>query len=105
MWGWVFIVTTTLVVAIKSENEPIKSGQPEVGWRSVTNAYHQLYRITRLPSVRTLALILLTAKVLTCIPFCIYNIVTVEADCCNPQISNCTGNEEHSKYKWLQKYF
>ncbi|XP_077298027.1 acetyl-coenzyme A transporter 1 isoform X2 [Arctopsyche grandis] len=63
MWGWVFIVTTTLVVVIKSENEPIKSGQPVMGWRSVTNAYHQLYRITRLPSVKTLALILLTAKV------------------------------------------
>lgn len=63
MWGWVFVVTTTVVAFLKSEHEPIKRGPPEWGWRRVTAAYKQLYRITRLPSVRTLAIVLLTAKV------------------------------------------
>lgn len=66
LWGWVFIVTTTLIAMFKHEaNDTVDSrGQRNVrGMKDIVNAYKQLYTIVKLPSVRTLTLVLFTAKV------------------------------------------
>lgn len=66
LWGWVFIVTTTLIAVLKHEaNDTVNSkGESNVrGMTDIVNAYKQLYTIVKLPSVRTLALVLFTAKV------------------------------------------
>ncbi|XP_049873859.1 acetyl-coenzyme A transporter 1 [Pectinophora gossypiella] len=63
-WGWIFIVTTTLVAIFKQEKNEIvnkKEEQPK-GMSDIVNAYKQLYTIVKLPAVRTLALVLFTAK-------------------------------------------
>lgn len=64
-WGWVFIVTTTIVAVFKHEaNDQIslKESEPK-GMNDIVNAYKQLLTIVKLPAVRTLALVLFTAKV------------------------------------------
>lgn len=60
-WGCVFIITTTLIAIFKHEEsvEPRK-GEPDM---DITHAYKLLWHITRLPTIKTLAIILLTAKV------------------------------------------
>lgn len=65
-WGWVFIVTTTLVAFFKHEaNDTINTRESNVkGVSDIVDAYKQLYTIVKLPAVRTLALVLFTAKVM-----------------------------------------
>lgn len=63
-WGWVFIFTTTLVAILKHEaEEEVAHNRRPKGIQTVVNAYHQLYAIIKLPAVRTLALVLFTAKI------------------------------------------
>ncbi|XP_069115079.1 acetyl-coenzyme A transporter 1-like [Argopecten irradians] len=59
MWGVVFVVTTTLVWALKREAE-----DPEADLdQGVVGTYKQLFNVIRLPSVISYAIIILTAKV------------------------------------------
>lgn len=64
-WGWIFIITTTLIAAFKHESNDttVKDNNETRGLKDVVNAYKQLYTIMKLPAVRTLALVLFTAKV------------------------------------------
>ena len=56
-WGIVFLLLTTLIMVFKKE---YSSTEPSLG---VVQTYHLLWNITRLPSIRMTALILLTSKV------------------------------------------
>lgn len=63
-WGWIFIISTTLIAFLKHEkNEEVNSANDSKGVKDIVNAYQQLYTIVKLPAVRTLALVLFTAKV------------------------------------------
>lgn len=64
-WGWIFIVTTTFIAIFKHEaNDAANTSENQVkGMSDIVNAYKQLYTIVKLPAVRTLALVLFTAKV------------------------------------------
>lgn len=64
-WGWIFIITTTFIAVFKHEaNDSIETKENRVkGMSDIVNAYKQLYTIVKLPAVRTLALVLFTAKV------------------------------------------
>lgn len=64
-WGWIFIASTTLVAIFKHEaNDSVNKKEGQVkGVSDIVNAYKQLYTIVKLPAVRTLALVLFTAKV------------------------------------------
>ncbi|CAF0992405.1 unnamed protein product [Rotaria sordida] len=60
-WGIIFIISTTLVALIKHEiDENYDSHEPHFG---LTETYKVLLKIFRLSSVRSIALILLTAKI------------------------------------------
>ncbi|XP_013186931.1 acetyl-coenzyme A transporter 1 [Amyelois transitella] len=63
-WGWIFIITTTFVAFLKHEaNDVADTKESQVkGMGDILNAYKQLYTIVKLPAVRTLALVLFTAK-------------------------------------------
>lgn len=61
-WGWVFLITTSIVALLKKEVESNeKSHDLE---RDVKTAYTSLKRILELKSIQTLVVILLTCKVL-----------------------------------------
>lgn len=64
-WGWVFIISTTFVALFKHEaNDTANTKESQVkGINDIVNAYKQLLTIVKLPAVRTLALVLFTAKV------------------------------------------
>lgn len=64
-WGWIFIITTTVIAVFKHEtNDSVESRDNNVkGMSDIINAYKQLHTIVKLPAVRTLALVLFTAKV------------------------------------------
>ena len=62
-WGIVFLLLTTLIMIFKKE---YSSTEPSLG---VAQTYHLLWNITRLPSIRMTALILLTSKVSSAV-FC-----------------------------------
>lgn len=80
-WGWVFIVTTTLVAIFKHEaNETINIREGSAkGTSDIVNAYKQLYTIVKLPAVRTLALVLFTAKLGFCAADAVSGLKLVEA--------------------------
>ncbi|PSN49381.1 Acetyl-coenzyme A transporter 1 [Blattella germanica] len=62
-WGIMFFVSTTLVALFKRESPPRErtaEGEPDLG---VAQTYKLLWDITKLPSIRTTALILLTSKI------------------------------------------
>ena len=61
-WGIVFMTTTTLVFILKSENKMSPaSGEKEHG---IVETYHLLWKIVKLPSAKSLIVILLTCKVI-----------------------------------------
>lgn len=66
-WGWVFVVTTSLVAVIKKEvdyqrlDQDTRVSQGPV--ENVKNAYFQLWKILQLKPIRTLVVILFTCKV------------------------------------------
>ena len=58
-WGIVFFVTTTLVWLMKRERDDTEDEQ------GIVDTYKQLWRVVKLPSVISYAIILLTSKVCT----------------------------------------
>ncbi|XP_021188316.3 acetyl-coenzyme A transporter 1 [Helicoverpa armigera] len=80
-WGWVFIITTTLIAIFKHEaNDSANAKENTVkGFSDVVTAYKQLYTIMKLPSVRTLALVLFTAKLGFCASDAVSGLKLVEA--------------------------
>ncbi|XP_018573648.1 acetyl-coenzyme A transporter 1 [Anoplophora glabripennis] len=62
-WGWVFLITTTLVAFMKREVEPHDPEHMEVPDRDIKTAYNSLKEILNLRSVQMLVLILLTCKI------------------------------------------
>lgn len=62
-WGWVFLITTTIVAFLKKEVEIYDKSHDVVHDRDIKTAYTSLKRILELKSVQTLVLILLTCKV------------------------------------------
>lgn len=62
-WGWIFIGTTTMVALLKHEDRVTpQKGEPTM---DITYAYKLLWDIIKLPNIKSLAIILLTAKVHT----------------------------------------
>ncbi|XP_026734317.1 acetyl-coenzyme A transporter 1 [Trichoplusia ni] len=80
-WGWVFIITTTIIAVFKHEaNDSVNTKENNVkGFSDVVNAYKQLYTIIKLPAVRTLALVLFTAKLGFCASDAVSGLKLVEA--------------------------
>lgn len=64
-WGLTFVVVTTLVALFKKEtSEKYKRIDSEVNVKmDIIESYNQLWQIIKLPSIRALSVILLTAKV------------------------------------------
>jgi MFS transporter, PAT family, solute carrier family 33 (acetyl-CoA transportor), member 1 len=60
-WGIVFIISTTLVALLKHEtDEAYDLDEPHFG---LAETYKILFKVLRLPSVRSMAALLLTVKV------------------------------------------
>ncbi|CAK1580229.1 unnamed protein product [Parnassius mnemosyne] len=80
-WGWVFIVTTTIVAVFKHEANDSANikGSQVTGIKDIVNAYKQLFTIVKLPAVRTLALVLFTAKLGFCASDAVSGLKLVEA--------------------------
>ncbi|CAB3221904.1 unnamed protein product [Arctia plantaginis] len=80
-WGWIFIITTTLIAVFKHESNDttVKENNDTRGLKDVVNAYKQLYTIMKLPAVRTLALVLFTAKLGFCASDAVSGLKLVEA--------------------------
>ncbi|VEN54069.1 unnamed protein product [Callosobruchus maculatus] len=62
-WGWVFLITTTLVAIFKTETEPHHPEQAVVHDRDIKTAYTSLKEILQLRSIQTLVILLLTTKI------------------------------------------
>nr|CAI5869779.1 unnamed protein product [Callosobruchus analis] len=62
-WGWVFLITTTLVAIFKTETEPHNPEQAMVHDRDIKTAYTSLKEILQLRSIQTLVILLLTTKI------------------------------------------
>lgn len=60
-WGLIFAVSTTVVALFKHEtNESTDEHEPHFG---LVDTYKVLFRVLRLPAVRSIAIVLLTIKV------------------------------------------
>uniref|UniRef100_A0A1B6GXL1 Major facilitator superfamily (MFS) profile domain-containing protein n=1 Tax=Cuerna arida TaxID=1464854 RepID=A0A1B6GXL1_9HEMI len=59
-FGWIFLVTTTLVMLLKRERLPPPDEEPCVG---ILDTYKQLLRVMRLPALRKFSLVLLTMSI------------------------------------------
>lgn len=62
-WGWVFVLSTTVVAVMKKEVEHRDGRRESVTERDIQRAYKSLRDILALRPVQTLVLILLTCKV------------------------------------------
>ncbi|XP_060521373.1 acetyl-coenzyme A transporter 1 [Cylas formicarius] len=62
-WGWVFIVSTTLVSIMKRETEPHDPEHEVIHDRDIKTAYTSLMNILKLPAIQTLVIVLLTCKI------------------------------------------
>ncbi|KAJ2949050.1 hypothetical protein O0L34_g5991 [Tuta absoluta] len=80
-WGWIFIITTTFVAIFKHERNESANRRDDLpkGMIDIVNAYKQLYTIVKLPAVRTLALVLFTAKLGFCASDAVSGLKLVEA--------------------------
>ncbi|KAI8438034.1 hypothetical protein MSG28_010686 [Choristoneura fumiferana] len=80
-WGWIFIVSTTLIAFLKHEAQETtrKNDSQSRGISDIVDAYKQLYTIVKLPAVRTLALVLFTAKLGFCASDAVSGLKLVEA--------------------------
>ncbi|XP_047991733.1 acetyl-coenzyme A transporter 1 [Leguminivora glycinivorella] len=79
-WGWVFIASTTLIAIFKHEAKERDHKENETkGMSVIVDAYKQLYTIVKLPAVRTLALVLFTAKLGFCASDAVSGLKLVEA--------------------------
>ncbi|XP_017766553.1 PREDICTED: acetyl-coenzyme A transporter 1 isoform X2 [Eufriesea mexicana] len=61
-WGWIFIITTTLVALFKREDSEKMHKDEELN-TDIKHAYRLLWNIVKLPSVKTIIIFLLTAKI------------------------------------------
>lgn len=61
-WGWIFVITTTLVALFKHEDSEKMHKDGELN-TDVKHAYRLLWNIVKLPSIKTIIVFLLTAKV------------------------------------------
>ncbi|XP_023290092.1 acetyl-coenzyme A transporter 1 isoform X2 [Orussus abietinus] len=61
-WGWIFIITTTLVAILKSEKIKKKDEYRDLD-NGVKHAYKVLWDIIKLPNIKIAILVFLTAKV------------------------------------------
>jgi len=61
-WGWIFLVTTILIWALKTEKPEVDENNAGP-WERVKSSYAMLFRILKLPAVQTLVIFNLTAKV------------------------------------------
>ncbi|XP_031783669.1 acetyl-coenzyme A transporter 1 [Nasonia vitripennis] len=59
-WGCVFVVVTTLIGIFKHENP---DNSPKSENMNISTAYHLLWRTVKLPNIKLMVLILLTAKI------------------------------------------
>lgn len=71
-WGCVFLVTTTIVGVIKTEVETRDNEHESPPERDLKTAYTSLLKILKLPPIQTLAMILLTCKVVRFSNFIIF---------------------------------
>ncbi|XP_063623981.1 acetyl-coenzyme A transporter 1 [Cydia splendana] len=79
-WGWIFIVSTTLIAVFKHEAKETDHKENETkGMSDIVDAYKQLYTIVKLPAVRTLTLVLFTAKLGFCASDAVSGLKLVEA--------------------------
>ncbi|XP_037971130.2 acetyl-coenzyme A transporter 1 [Plutella xylostella] len=80
-WGWIFILTTTLIAFLKHEVDESANDKDSKarGMSDIVIAYKQLYTIIKLPAVRTLALVLFTAKIGFCASDAVSGLKLVEA--------------------------
>ncbi|XP_061716064.1 acetyl-coenzyme A transporter 1 [Cydia pomonella] len=79
-WGWIFIVSTTLIAVFKHEAKEMDHKENDTkGMSDIVDAYKQLYTIVKLPAVRTLALVLFTAKLGFCASDAVSGLKLVEA--------------------------
>lgn len=62
-WGWVFLITTTIVALLKKEINYYDKDHEVFNDRDIKTAYTSLMKILNLKSVQALVLILLTCKV------------------------------------------
>lgn len=60
IWGWIFLITTTLVWILKREGASSSAGDED---RGVLQTYSLLWKVLKLPNVRLLIFCLLTSKV------------------------------------------
>ncbi|XP_076388692.1 acetyl-coenzyme A transporter 1 isoform X2 [Megachile rotundata] len=60
-WGWVFVMTTTLLALFK--HEEVEKGHEEELNTSIKHAYKLLWNIFKLPAIKTIIVFLLTAKI------------------------------------------
>lgn len=65
-WGWIFLITTTLVAMIKKELQHVDSEHETAPEKDIKTAYKSLRDILKLRSVQGLVLVLLTCKVFQC---------------------------------------
>ncbi|XP_043270716.1 acetyl-coenzyme A transporter 1 [Venturia canescens] len=63
VWGWVFVVITTLIAALKHEVSEVEDPRTEDIIADAKRAYDSLWSIMKLPTIITTAVILLTAKI------------------------------------------
>ncbi|PBC27881.1 Acetyl-coenzyme A transporter [Apis cerana cerana] len=61
-WGWIFVITTTLVALFKHEDSEKMHKDGELN-TDVKHAYRLLWNIVKLPSIKTIIVFLLTAKI------------------------------------------
>lgn len=62
-WGWIFLITTTLLAFFKREIEPHDPDHEIIQERDIQTAYKSLLEILSLGPIQTLVIILLTCKV------------------------------------------
>ena len=61
-WGWVFIIITTLLALFKHEDSEKMHKDEELN-TDIKHAYRLLWKIVKLPSIKTIIIFLLTAKI------------------------------------------
>lgn len=61
-WGWMFLITTTLIALFKHEDKGRTSKGEELNM-DIKHAYKLLWDIVQLPAIKTTIIFLLTAKV------------------------------------------
>ncbi|XP_076180592.1 acetyl-coenzyme A transporter 1 isoform X2 [Ptiloglossa arizonensis] len=77
-WGWIFIITTTLVTLFKHEDSGKVHRSEELN-TDIKHAYKLLWNIVKLPSIKIIIIFLLTAKIGFCACDAVTGLKLVEA--------------------------